>query len=273
VINRWASGASALAGFLGAAGLAIAVSGSAASTYVSESGVPGALRAGLYSASMVLLAISLALLAGPAARACRLIGASLALAAPLAALSGAVHCSPGCPLPPYETPTPRDLIHAAAAIGALLLCALAILLYCLLPPPWRGTGRLGVAIAYPPLLLSAAGILFAGRSLFTGVMERAALIGVSAWVIVTALQNARLSSAPENTRPTTDPENTRRTTDPGNAQPTDPGNARPTDPGNARPTDLGNAQPTDPGNAQPTDLGNARPTAASRNARARDAPP
>ncbi|WP_432980581.1 DUF998 domain-containing protein [Dactylosporangium sp. CA-233914] len=195
MINRWAAAGSASAGALGVAGLTCAVAGSAASAYVSESGVPGAPHAGLYQASMILLAASLALLALPGRRACVLIGASLTLAAPLAALSGVVHCSPGCPLPPYETPAPRDLVHAAAAIGALLLCALAILLYSLRPPPLRWTGLVGVVIAYPPLLLSAGGILFAGRSLFTGMTERAALIGVSAWVVLTAIHHARRDRA------------------------------------------------------------------------------
>jgi hypothetical protein len=195
VIIRWAALGSALSGCCGAAGLTAAVASSPPSAYVSESGVPGAApHATLYAVSMFLLALSLALLAGPARRACWLIGASLLLAAPMAVTSGAVHCSPGCPLPPYESPTVRDLVHAAAAIAALLLCALAILLYCLLPPPHRRTGWLGVLIAYPPLLLSAGGVLFVGRSLFTGVTERVALVAVSTWVVVTALRHARAST-------------------------------------------------------------------------------
>ncbi|WP_433052646.1 DUF998 domain-containing protein [Dactylosporangium sp. CS-033363] len=189
MITRWPAAASAVAGCLGAAGLSFAVAGSPWSTYVSEAGVPGAPHAGLYSLSLAFLALSLALLAIPARRVLGLIGLSLAVAAPLAALSGVVHCSPGCPLPPYETPAARDLIHAAAAIGALLLCALAILLYSLLPPPLRWTGLLGVLIAYPPLLVSAAGILFAGRSMLTGIAERASLIAVSGWVVFAAARH------------------------------------------------------------------------------------
>jgi hypothetical protein len=201
VINRWAAAGSAVVGSLGAAGLTTAVAGSAPWRYVSESGVPGAPHAALYQVSMVLLAASLGLLAVPGRSACWLIGVSLALAAPLAALAGVVHCSPGCPLPPYESTTAQDLVHAAAAIGALLLCALAILLYCILPRPFRSTGWLGVAIAWPPLILSAGGVLFAGRSLFTGVMERAALIGVSAWVVLTALRHVRGPARPGEPRP------------------------------------------------------------------------
>ncbi|WP_432832078.1 DUF998 domain-containing protein [Dactylosporangium sp. CA-092794] len=197
MITRWAAAGSAIAGALGAIGAGIAVAGSAPWTYVSESGVPGAPHAGLYRASMVLLAVSLGLLAVPARRACALIGGSLALAAPLAFVSAAVHCSPGCPLPPYEAPAARDLVHAGGAIGALLLCGLAILLYSLLPADrlLRRTGWVGAAIAYPPLVLSAFGILFVGRSLFTGVLERAALVGVSAWLVLTAARHARRGAA------------------------------------------------------------------------------
>ncbi|GAA3449952.1 DUF998 domain-containing protein [Dactylosporangium matsuzakiense] len=187
MINRWAAAGSAVVGSFGAVGLATAVAGSAPWRYVSESGVPGAPHAPLYQVSLVLLACSLALLAVATRPVCGLIALSLALSSPLAALSGVVHCSPGCPLPPYESTTPQDLVHAAAAIGALLLCALAILLY------WfrvRWIAWLGMLIAWPPLILSAVGVVFVGRSLFTGVMERAALVGVSAWVVVAAVRHA-----------------------------------------------------------------------------------
>ncbi|WP_460494031.1 hypothetical protein [Dactylosporangium cerinum] len=159
---------------------------------------------------MLLLAASLALLAGPArhtgwhafatlwkgrlaAVPTGLAAAALALAAPLAALSGAVTCSPGCPLPPYESPRPQDLIHATGAIGALLLCALAILVYATQPDATtlRRAGRLGVLLAFPPLILSAIGILLLGRGLFTGLMERAALAAVSAWLVHTAAVHVR----------------------------------------------------------------------------------
>ncbi|MER7001658.1 DUF998 domain-containing protein [Dactylosporangium sp. NPDC000555] len=202
MISRWAAAGSAIAGTLGAAGLAVAVAGSAPWRYVSESGAPGAPHAPLYQASMLLLAASLALLAVPARRTCALIGGSLGLAAPLAVVAGVVHCSPGCPLPPYETPAVRDLIHAAGAIGALLLCALAILLYSVLPTAHRlrRAGRVGMLVAYPPLILSAAGILFAGRSLFTGVTERIALIAVSAWVVLTAALHLRIRVSSKSCR-------------------------------------------------------------------------
>ncbi|WP_327008070.1 DUF998 domain-containing protein [Dactylosporangium sp. NBC_01737] len=207
--RRWCAGAATATATTGAIGLAVSVAGSAPWRYVSESGVAGAPHPTLYRVSMVLLAASLALLAVPARHtgAARLLvpgrlalavpaglaAAALALAAPLAALAGAVTCSPGCPLPPYESPQPRDLVHATGAIGALLLCALAILVYATQPDATtlRRAGRLGVLLAFPPLILSAIGILLLGRGLFTGLMERAALAAVSAWLVHTAAVHLR----------------------------------------------------------------------------------
>ncbi|MET7395247.1 DUF998 domain-containing protein [Dactylosporangium sp. NPDC005572] len=203
--RRWLAGGSAVLAAAGASGLAISVAGSEPFRYVSESGVTGAPHAGLYRAGMILLAASIALLSVPAwwtARATGLPvvgqwgvlgGLALATAAPLAGVAGVVTCSPGCPLPPYETPTVRDLIHAGGAIGALLLIALVILVYALQPDPGplRRAGRLAVLLAYPPLILSAIGIVFAGRGLFTGLMERAALVAVSAWLVATAALHLR----------------------------------------------------------------------------------
>ncbi|GGM14702.1 DUF998 domain-containing protein [Dactylosporangium sucinum] len=203
--RRWLAGGSALLAAVGAGGLAISVAGSEPFRYVSESGVAGAPHAGLYRVSMILLAASIALLSVPAWRTARatglpvvghwafLGGLALAAAAPLAAVAGAVSCSPGCPLPPYETPTARDLVHAGGAIGALLLIALVILIYAVQPDPsaLRRAARLAVVLAYPPLILSAAGIAFAGRGLFTGLMERASLVAVSAWLVATAALHLR----------------------------------------------------------------------------------
>ncbi|MEV0127598.1 DUF998 domain-containing protein [Dactylosporangium sp. NPDC050688] len=211
--RRWFAGAATATAATGAIGLAVSVAGSAPWRYVSESGVAGAPHATLYRTSMLLLAASLALLAVPARHTARhalatlpfvpgrlaaavpagLAAAALALAAPLAVVAGAVTCSPGCPLPPYETSQPRDLVHAAGAIGALLLCALVILVYATQPDATtlRRAGRLGVLLAFPPLILSALGILLLGRGLFTGLMERAALAAVSAWLVHTAAVHVR----------------------------------------------------------------------------------
>jgi hypothetical protein len=209
--RRWCAGAATATAALGATGLAVSVAGSAPWRYVSESGVDGAAHPTLYRVSMLLLAASLAFLAVPARHTARhalaglplgrlatvvpagLAAAAIAVAAPLAALSGVVTCSPGCPLPPYESPQPRDLVHATGAIGALLLIALAMLVYATQPDDstLRRAGRLGVLLAFPPLILSAIGIAFLGRGLFTGLMERAALAAASAWLVHTAAVHLR----------------------------------------------------------------------------------
>jgi hypothetical protein len=211
--RRLCAAAATATATLGAVGLAVAVAGSEPFRYVSESGVAGAPHAALYRISMLLLAASLALLVIPARQTGRLgsffhrgpladlvaalpaglVAWALAAAAPLAGLASAVTCSPGCPLPPYETSTPRDLTHAAGAIGALLLCALVMLLYAIQPDPGslRRAGRFGVLAAFPPMVLSAIGILLLGRGLFTGIAERAALVAVSAWLVLTAALHLR----------------------------------------------------------------------------------
>src|SRR4051812_22881612 len=88
--------------------------------YVSEGGISGAPHAWLYRISVWLIAVALALLA-PRAGA-RSAALAFGLAAPAAFVSGAVSCSPGCPLPPFERPTAGDLVHAGGTIVALLLC-------------------------------------------------------------------------------------------------------------------------------------------------------
>lgn len=195
-MRRLSAAVATAAAALGALGLLAAAGGSDVFRYVSESGVTGAPHAGLYRASIWLVAVALALLAPPARATLRLAVPALALAAPFAAVSGAVTCSPGCPLPPFEQPTAGDLVHAGASIAALLLCALVMVLYAVQPvdPPLRRAGRAGLTIAVPLLALSAVGLLFVGRGPLTGVVERASLVATSAWLIATAALHVRRSS-------------------------------------------------------------------------------
>jgi hypothetical protein len=155
--------------------------------YVSEGGIAGAPYAWLYRVSVWLIAAALALLA-PGARVL-LAGVAFGLAAPAAFVSGAVSCSPGCPLPPFERPTAADLVHAGSTIIALSLCGLVMLVYAVQPhdSPPRRVGRAGLALAAPILGLCAIGLVFVGPGLYTGVMERAALAATSIWLIATAV--------------------------------------------------------------------------------------
>ena len=192
-VRRLSAAGATIAAVLGVLATAIASAGGDFSRYVSESGVPGAPHADLYRAGVWLSAAALALLVAPAHGTVRMAAPAFALAAPAAAISGAITCSPGCPLPPFERATAADLVHAAASIAALLLCGAAMLAYAVQPfkSPLRRAGRLGVALAAPLLALSGVGLLFVGRGLFTGTVERAALLAVSAWLIATAALHRR----------------------------------------------------------------------------------
>jgi len=141
-----------------AIGIATAATGTVYG-YVSEAGAPGAPLRGLYRAGVYGVAIALAFFAaaiialvreedrrgtllrsaapgspsrwagvsrwavGPAG-----VALAFAAAAPLAATSGAVSCTPGCPLPPFESPSQSDIVHALASIGGFGLATGAMLL-------------------------------------------------------------------------------------------------------------------------------------------------
>jgi len=192
-VRRPIAAAATVAAGLGVLATAIASAGVDITAYVSEGGIPGAPHAGLFRAGVWLTAAALALLAGPARGTVPLAGLAFALAAPAVVVSGAVACSPGCPLPPFERSTGADLVHAGASIAALLLCGLAMLLYALQPvdAPLRRAARVGVAVAAPLFALTAVGLLFVGQGLFTASLERAALLATSAWLLCTAVLHWR----------------------------------------------------------------------------------
>lgn len=178
---------------LGAGGLLVAASDTPSSSFVSEAGVDTAAFPLLYRASIWCVAVALALLAVPARRSAGLAALALAVAAPFAALSATVTCSPGCPLPPFEVPATRDLLHAGGTIVALLLCGAAMLVYAMTPPnaPLRRLGRVGVAVPVPLLGLAGAALVLAGRGMLTGVLERVALAAAFGWLIAAALLHTR----------------------------------------------------------------------------------
>ncbi|MBB5867668.1 hypothetical protein F4553_001047 [Allocatelliglobosispora scoriae] len=186
--RRGTAAAAFAAGATGLVGLAVAVWPHGVHGYVSESGVPGTARADLYLLSIVLIAVAAALLAGALWPVCRQAGALLLAAAPAIGLSGAVTCTDGCPLPPYDPTTAQDLLHAGASIAGVGFSALAMLAVA-----WWPTGRLrpiaraGVAVAWPVLVATAACMVFVGRSGVTGVLERLGLLACVAWMLATAV--------------------------------------------------------------------------------------
>jgi cytochrome bd-type quinol oxidase subunit 2 len=96
-----------------------------------------------------------------------------------------VSCTPGCPLPPYESPSPADLVHAAASASALTLAAIAMLLMARASDCHERLCRVSRVCARVTVpLLAAAGLamLIVGRGYVTGVLERMALVASLAWL-------------------------------------------------------------------------------------------
>jgi hypothetical protein len=157
--------------------------------YVSEAGVPGQPHALIYRVGVYAVAVGLLLLAVAVRAWAALPAVLLAVAALLAGVSAAVSCSPGCPLPPYETPTPRDLVHGGASTVGVGLAALAVLVIAV----GRRAGRLrrlSRGFLWPMVPLSAVMafvLAFVGRSWTLGVTERALLIAILAWITLAGL--------------------------------------------------------------------------------------
>jgi hypothetical protein len=147
-------------------------------------------RAGIFTvaAGLALLAAALrSLVPGPLVD---LAFVALLAAAPLAALSGVVSCTPGCPLPPHEPTSLADLTHASASIGALLLAAAAMCLLAVAPTVGdrlRLVSRIGAVLAVPLLALAGLSILVIGRGYVTGLLERTALVVALGWLAAASM--------------------------------------------------------------------------------------
>ncbi|WP_240944028.1 DUF998 domain-containing protein [Micromonospora thermarum] len=104
-------------------------------------------------------------------------------------LSGAVTCSAGCPLPPFERATVADLVHGGASIAATAAVVFAMLAVLLSPaahPPLRRIAGTGVALALPLAGAIGLAMLTVGRSGLVGVLERVLLAVAAAWGLATA---------------------------------------------------------------------------------------
>lgn len=179
--------------------------------YVSEAGVPGTPRAGLYRAGLLALSAALVLLAAALAGPTRTAGALLIGGGLLGALSASVPCTPGCPLPPYQPSTAADLLHAGASALAVAAVVLAMLALAVLPHPHRPGvarlrrpavarlrrgGRIGFAVAAPPLVALGLALLLLGRGPVTGLLERGVLAITLGWLLVASVLLA-VDRAPE----------------------------------------------------------------------------
>jgi hypothetical protein len=176
------------AGFavLGTAALTIAVAVTALGYgYVSEAGAPGAPLRLVYRGGIFALAAALALLAVAVRPLVPAAALALAASAPLTATSGTVSCTRGCPLPPYESPSVADLVHAVASAGALALAAVAMMLIAAAPDAeerLRRISRLGAGLTVPLLAAVGLAMLLVGRGYVSGVLERIALLAALGWL-------------------------------------------------------------------------------------------
>jgi len=174
--------------------------------YVSEAGASSASQHSLYRVGILLVSIALGLLAAAVAAAVASpvahplvprwfpTGWALLLAAAgLGAVSSRVSCTTGCPLPPYQTTTARDLVHAGTSVAAVGFVALSMLVMALADPPGsvRRLARWGAVVCWPPLVFLAVAILAVGHGALTAITERIALALVLLWALTTAAVIAR----------------------------------------------------------------------------------
>jgi len=163
--------------------------------FVSEAGVASSGHAGTYRLGAAAVALGQALFAialsrsSCASRWAWLLPLTVGLVAVDAVFGGvsaAVSCSPGCPLPPHETPTARDLVHGGASILAVGLLGLALLCIAVLwpPGPLVRPSRVAAAVVVPLLAADGLAILIVGRGHVTGLLERASLLAAVAWTLV-----------------------------------------------------------------------------------------
>jgi len=110
-------GAAVLAGALTMLAGLVAAPGPWTRGYVSEAGTTGMPLATAYRWGLVGLAVGVALLGGALRGGSRPVALLLGAAGLLAATSGVVPCTSGCPLPPYEQTTVADVTHTVAPNG------------------------------------------------------------------------------------------------------------------------------------------------------------
>jgi hypothetical protein len=152
---------------------------------VSQLGATGQPMAGTYQAAVLGIAVAVCLLAFGIAPVSRLAAAALAGTTVLGAVSAAVPCTPGCPLPPTSTATSADVAHVIASTAAFVLVAWAMLLLAR-----SGTDRLARLSRSSVVLVTALGtpvgvaLVATGEGLLNGVLERAMMAVALAWQVV-----------------------------------------------------------------------------------------
>ncbi len=164
--------------------------------FVSETGQPGAPHRDGYTSGILGLAVALVLLGiaflirgGMPAWVGWGIAGLLLLGGVLAGVSSLVSCSAGCPLPPFETPTPGDLVHAVSSVLGMAVCGAAMAVAAISPIPsaLRTLGRAWVAVTLPLAIVAGSSLLFVGRGTLTGTTEKVLVLVIVAWVLTVSL--------------------------------------------------------------------------------------
>ncbi|MDG4792504.1 DUF998 domain-containing protein [Micromonospora sp. WMMD1082] len=158
--------------------------------YVSEAGVADSGYAWTYRIGVFALATALLTLAAALRTALRIAAALLTAGGLATVLSGAVTCSAGCPLPPFERATVADLVHGAASVAATAAVVFAMIAIAFAPAaarPLRAVAAVAAAVALPIAGAVGLAMLVVGRGSLVGVLERLLLAVVVLWGLATAV--------------------------------------------------------------------------------------
>ncbi len=172
--------------------------------YVSEAGTTGMPLAAAYRWGLAGLAVGVALLGGALRRDSRPVALLLGCAAVLAAASGAVPCTSGCPLPPYEPTTVADVTHTVASVVGMVLLAGAMALVARATPfdaVLRRLAATAVVIIVPLGAALGLTMLLAGRGQLSAVLERVTLVVAVSWLVGTSVAAATTGPPRREPRP------------------------------------------------------------------------
>jgi hypothetical protein len=187
------AGVTVLAGALTMLAGLIAAPGPWTAGYVSEAGTTGMPLDLAYRWGLGGLALGVALLGAALHRDSRPVAVLLGVAAVLAATSGVVPCTDGCPLPPYEPTTVADVSHTVASVIGMVVLAGAMALIALsrtFDVVLRRLATVAVAVIVPLGAALGLTMLLAGRGPLGATLERATLVVAVSWLIGTALGTA-----------------------------------------------------------------------------------
>ena len=183
-----------------------------AKSYVSHHGAVGEPRATAFQVGLLVCSVGVGLVALAAWRlgspAVRVGGTTVAGAATLLCgavflgLTAAVPCTPGCPLPPYGTPTTRDWVHAVVAVAAFVAASAAMAVYAAA----GRTHAVRVVSLVAAVLVAGCAALGALLALVDvptrigGTLERVAAAVALAWVLLVAVRLVASPVAPIDRR-------------------------------------------------------------------------